>query len=644
MTTPNEERSNHAGSKKSIVDVKNSEDIENEQGNKSTENDQCNKNAENTQCNQTMDNGQNEEKHESQIENTHASQIKTNQTQTVEDKTLTGSTHASQTKSTQGSQTGDKIQPGSAQASQTKSIHGSQSADNKSHTESIHASRTKTTHESQTAEDKIQTGSTHASQTQSTDDKIQTENTHRASHTKSIHESRTKSMDDKIQIESTRGSQSNKSKSLTKSVDTSKTKSEDTLKTKSTDADRKSVETREMKTVDAKSYDSTLTEGSFQAKSAETFLTELSTATSTDQKRVKELKRVCVIGARNWGTLFAKIIGTNIVNLESFNNEVLLYVQEETINGKNLTDIINEKHENVKYLPGCQLPTNVVAVSDVVEAAREAHILVFTLLQEYIPDVCTALTGKIKPTAAALSLTKGFELTEDGNIDLFSQIITRILKIQTSVLMGANLCDEIASEKYCEATIGCKDKLLAAVLKELLQTEYLHVAVVDDVDGVEICGSLRNVIACGVGFIDGLDMGRGIKATVIRLGLIEMIKFIDIFYPASKISTFFESCGVADLATGFLAGRNREISEKFVLTELSITDIEKEMLGGYSLEGPATARKLNVMLRERDMEDRFPLFTNVAKIYAGELDPSLFLDNIIGNPEHVNIRLHHLTW
>lgn len=111
-------------------------------------------------------------------------------------------------------------------------------------------------------------------------------------------------------------------------------------------------------------------------------------------------------------------------------------------------------------------------------------------------------------------------------------------------------------------------------------------------------------MATGAGFVDGLGLGDNTKAAVIRLGLMEMIKFVDVFYPGSKLSTFFESCGIADLITTCYGGRNRRVAEAFVKTGKSIKELEDELLNGQKLQGPYTAEEVNFMLKNKTMEER----------------------------------------
>ncbi|RUS74448.1 hypothetical protein EGW08_017786 [Elysia chlorotica] len=347
-------------------------------------------------------------------------------------------------------------------------------------------------------------------------------------------------------------------------------------------------------------------------------------------------QKVCVIGSGNWGSAIAKIVGFNAEeNPELFDLEVPMWVFEEQVNGRKLTEIINTDHENVKYLTGIKLPQGVIAVPDVVEAATNADILVFVLPHQFVRGVCEKLKGKLKSTATAVTLIKGFEVAEGGGILLISDVIRQILDIPCAALMGANIANEVAQENYCEATIGCRDMQLGQKLKSVFQTKYFRIVCVQDEIAVEVCGALKNVVATAAGFADGLGYGDNTKAAVIRLGLMEMIKFCEVFYPGSKLETFFESCGVADLITTCYGGRNRRVAEAFAKTGKSIEELEQEMLQGQKLQGPPTAAEINYMLKSKKMEDNFPLFTAVHNICQSKVPVSELIECLRNHPEHM---------
>lgn len=90
--------------------------------------------------------------------------------------------------------------------------------------------------------------------------------------------------------------------------------------------------------------------------------------------------RLAIIGSGNWGSAIARIAGHNVTQYpEQFQQQVKMYVHEEEVQGRKLTEIINQEHENIKYLPGVKLPENVVAVDSAVEAAQGADLLIFVL-------------------------------------------------------------------------------------------------------------------------------------------------------------------------------------------------------------------------------------------------------------------------
>jgi len=324
-----------------------------------------------------------------------------------------------------------------------------------------------------------------------------------------------------------------------------------------------------------------------------------------------------MVGSGNFGSALVRILGRNATRHDVFDNEVKMYVHEEMIDGKPLTEIINSTNENVKYLKGAKFTPNVVADPNLESAVSGATMICFCLPHQFLKPMMPKIKAAAAPGVKCLSAIKGIDFDDNG-IVLISDILRKELNADCSVLMGANVANDMASDAFCETTIGYKDAKNGELFRLAYDDFSLKVGTVQDTVGVELCGALKNIVAIGAGFVDGLGMGGNTKAAIIRIGLKEMVKFCKMFYPNDGISddTFLESCGVADLITTCYGGRNRKCAEAFAAAGKlkSLEVIEAELLGGQKLQGTLTAKEVNHILKMKGLEHEFPFFTTVYKI------------------------------
>lgn len=349
-----------------------------------------------------------------------------------------------------------------------------------------------------------------------------------------------------------------------------------------------------------------------------------------------------------------------------------------------LTELINGLHENVKYLPGVPLPKNIIANPDLVNAVEGATILVFNLPHQFIARTCKSIVGKIVPFARGISCIKGVEVSDEG-CQLFSESIGHELGIYCGALSGANIANEVAQEKWSETTVAYdppkmdskhpspqgtphgsqldltklnvegenpskKPKLQQqlqplpneypplshANVKKIFHRPYFHVRMTDDVAGVSLGGALKNVVALAAGWVDGLGWGDNAKAAVMRVGIMEEVRFGKMFFSSSTRTETFteESCGVADLITSCSGGRNFRCAKMSVAEGKPIGEIEERELNGQKLQGTSTAYEVYSFLRKEGKEKEFPLFTAVRNVLEGVNKPEDIPDLLEAGPSN----------
>ena len=359
------------------------------------------------------------------------------------------------------------------------------------------------------------------------------------------------------------------------------------------------------------------------------------------------MEKVAIIGSGNWGSAISMMIGQNAQRLSHVESQVNMWVFEEEIQYKGetrkLSHVINEHHENVKYLPNIELPHNIHAEPDLEEACRDATLLIFVLPHQFLPPLLKKIRRVVDPSCRGVSLIKGLDFDKVSKKPvLISQSIEEMMSTDSNsphpfscgVLMGANVADEVAKGQICESTLASNFDPVNGIdmnerTRQVFDSPTFRVQHVKDVAGAEVSGALKNVIALGAGFIDGLDhLGGNTKAALLRVGLKEMISFCRIFFEGVREDTFLESCGMADLITTCYGGRNRKCAEAFTRRRTAQgkrdwepqecadlwKQVEEELLNGQKLQGTLACKEVYMVLESRGLLDSFPLMKAIHAI------------------------------
>lgn len=311
---------------------------------------------------------------------------------------------------------------------------------------------------------------------------------------------------------------------------------------------------------------------------------------------------------------------------------MLLYLRDTA-----LCYTIETRYENVKYLPTIRLQPNLKPVTSLQDALSFTDIIVFAIPHEFVEDICFKINDLIlAQSPIGISLCKGLYSDSNGNLERVSQRIERMIGIQMGVLSGANVAIQVAKRQHCEATVcpplDCpsypNQQHLQSVLRALFNTDYFKITFSNDHATVEMCGALKNIIACGAGIVDGLGFGINTKAAIIGCGFREQIAFIKHFNPKFEHNTLFESCGISDLIASSFGGRNRKVSEAFARERHNLQSLENNLLNGQKLQGPNTAKSVYKILVKHKLVEQFPFITCIYKIFYENQDPTTIINSI----------------
>ena len=243
------------------------------------------------------------------------------------------------------------------------------------------------------------------------------------------------------------------------------------------------------------------------------------------------MKKVGVIGAGSWGTALSVVLDKN-------GHKVTLWsVIEDEIT------MLKEKHEHVDKLPGVKLSDAIDFTTDIEKTVKESDILVLA-----VPSVFTRSTAKlmapfVKDNQIIVCVAKGIE--EDTLMPISDVVEQEIPKADVAIMCGPSHAEEVGIGLPTTVVAGAKTKKTAETIQDLFMNKVFRVYTSPDILGMELGGSLKNVIALAAGMADGLGYGDNTKAALITRGIAEVSRLA--LSMGAKTETLAGLTGIGDL-------------------------------------------------------------------------------------------------
>jgi glycerol-3-phosphate dehydrogenase (NAD(P)+) len=311
------------------------------------------------------------------------------------------------------------------------------------------------------------------------------------------------------------------------------------------------------------------------------------------------LKNLAIIGAGSWGTALAMALGPRF-------ESVGLWVYE--------TDLalrMSESRENDVYLPGFPLPPNVRVTSDLTAALDSASIVLSVMPSHLARRLYQQMLPHLTDSMVFVSATKGLE--NDSLLrmtEVISAVLAPRMAAPVAVISGPTFAKEVAAGQPTALVVASTDAALATALQSAFSGPVFRLYTSSDPIGVEIGGSIKNVVAIGAGVLHGLGLGANPMAALITRGLAEMTRLAVAM--GGRPQTMAGLAGLGDLVltcngdlsrnrmVGVELAHGRKLDEivhsmKMIAEGIKTTNAAVDLAKRYVVEMPIAERMFEMM-------------------------------------------------
>jgi len=318
------------------------------------------------------------------------------------------------------------------------------------------------------------------------------------------------------------------------------------------------------------------------------------------------MKNVAVLGGGSFGTALALV-------LDTAGNNVRIWAREaEVVQG------INENNRNPAYLSEVELPPKIKAYSNIEETIEGAEIVLLATPSHTVRDIAGKIKDLLRGDEIVVTVSKGIE------VDTFltmSQVLVqvldgKILEDNIGVLYGPSHAEEVSKLRPTAIVASAYSQRTARTIQQAFITPMFRVYLNLDIIGVEIGGSIKNIMAIAAGIIDGISLGDNAKAALITRGLHEMKRMGAML--GAHSDTFSGLTGLGDLIVtcNSTHSRNWNVGYRVGKGE-KLDDVVKSM--NMVAEGIKTTKAVHNWAVKHNVD--LPITSSVFKILFRDVDP-----------------------
>jgi glycerol-3-phosphate dehydrogenase (NAD(P)+) len=316
-------------------------------------------------------------------------------------------------------------------------------------------------------------------------------------------------------------------------------------------------------------------------------------------------EKIGVIGAGAWGTALAMLLADK-------GHDVTLWMHE-----KDLAEETARTRENRVYLPGFTLSESIMITSSMETAAKNKAVILSVVPSHIVRSVSQQFAPRLSKNAVIVSASKGIEIdTLMPLSEVFKDTLPKQFHDRLCFLSGPSFAKEVAQKMPTAVALASYDPVIGKKAQGLFSSASFRVYTNPDVIGVELAGSLKNVVAIAAGVLEGMGYGYNTMAALITRGLSEMARLGVAM--GGNLQTFSGLAGMGDLVltcTGGLS-RNRTLGVRLGKGE-NLDDIMKGLK--TVAEGVKTAKAARELAQKYSVE--MPIVDEVYQLLYESKDP-----------------------